>query len=152
MIFCDLRGFTRHAEQSAHKLFALLERVSAALSVMTRHILSHGGVIGDFHGDAVMGFLGWPFPQRDAPHRASQAALEIQAEFARAKLASDEQLAQFQIGIGIATGRGVAGKIGSHDQVKVTAFGPVVNLASRLESLTKAFTPPYCSMALLLAC
>jgi adenylate cyclase len=139
VIFCDLRGFTRHAEQSAHNLFALLEHVSAALSVMTRHILAHGGVIGDFHGDAVMGFWGWPFPQRDAPQRAARAALEIQVEFARAKLASDAQLAQFQIGIGIATGRGVAGKIGSHDQVKVTAFGPVVNLASRLESLTKAF-------------
>jgi adenylate cyclase len=45
----------------------------------------------------------------------------------------------FRCGIGIATGRAVAGRIGTVDQVKVTAFGPVVNLASRLEGLTKSF-------------
>ena len=43
----------------------------------------------------------------------------------------------FRVGIGIANGRAVAGKIGTADQVKVTVFGPVANLASRLESLTR---------------
>ena len=51
-------------------------------------------------------------------------------------------LANFQVGIGIAHGRAVAGKIGTVDQVKVTVFGPVVNLASRLESMTKQLRVP----------
>ena len=48
-------------------------------------------------------------------------------------------LGGFQTGIGIASGKAVAGKIGSSDQVKVTVFGPVVNLAARLEAMTRAF-------------
>jgi adenylate cyclase len=131
VLFCDLRGFTEQSERSAGELFELLSRVSRALGVMTHHILEHGGVVGDFHGDSAMGFWGWPLPQSDAVERACRAALGIQAAFT----ASTE--AAFRVGIGIASGRAVAGKIGSTDQVKVTVFGPVVNLASRLESMTK---------------
>jgi adenylate cyclase len=87
--------------------------------------------VGDFHGDAAMGFWGWPIEQSDAPRRACRAALEIRNAF-RSGTAAD-----FRVGIGIASGRAVAGKIGTADQVKVTAFGPVVNRASRLETLTR---------------
>ena len=66
VLFCDLRGFSRESERSADDLFGLLERVSRALGVMTHHILEEGGVIGDFHGDAAMGFWGWPIAQADA--------------------------------------------------------------------------------------
>ena len=61
--------------------------------------------------------------------RICRAALGIRAEF--------EATAGFHAGIGLATGKAVAGKIGTVDQVKVTVFGPVVNLASRLEGMTK---------------
>jgi adenylate cyclase len=54
----------------------------------------------------------------------------------------DHPLAGFRVGIGIATGPAVAGKIGTVDQVKVTVFGPVVNLASRLEGMTKILHTP----------
>jgi adenylate cyclase len=91
-------------------------------------------VIGDFHGDAAMGFWGWPLPQTDAAMRAAEAAIRIRRENASA-----EEANRFRCGIGIASGRAVAGRIGTSDQVKVTAFGPVVNLASRLEGITKAF-------------
>jgi len=134
VMFCDLRGFSRRSEQDSDKLLQLLERVSDALGVMTGHILETGGVIGDFHGDAAMGFWGWPLDQTDIAIRAAEAALRIQQKN-RAGSADD----RFRCGIGIATGRAVAGRIGTVDQVKVTAFGPVVNLASRLEGLTKAF-------------
>ena len=69
-------------------------------------------------------------------------ALAIRAEFEAASERADDPLADFRIGIGIATGRAVAGKIGTVDQVKVTVFGPVVNLASRLESMTKILHAP----------
>ncbi len=142
VLFCDLRGFTSRSEQESHDLLGLLNRVSQALGVMTKHILGHGGVVGDFHGDAAMGFWGWPFTQADAIERACRAGLAIRAAFEEARHSGDPSLAGFRIGIGIASGRAVAGKIGTVDQVKVTVFGPVVNLASRLESLTKTLQAP----------
>ena len=137
VLFCDLRGFSRKSEQSADDLLGLLERVSQAMGVMTQNILDQGGVVGDFHGDAAMGFWGWPFAQADAIQRACLAALAIRAEFVAAGRPNNHPLTDFQIGLGLATGPAVAGKIGTVDQVKVTVFGPVVNLASRLENLTK---------------
>ncbi|HJN13651.1 MAG: adenylate/guanylate cyclase domain-containing protein [Pirellulaceae bacterium] len=142
VLFCDLRGFALKSEQSSENLLGLLQRVSTALGVMTRHILQQGGVIGDFHGDAAMGFWGWPLPQEDRVARACRAALQIRREFAAAATDEDHSLHDFRAGIGIASGTAVAGKIGTVDQVKVTVFGPVVNLASRLEGMTKLLRAP----------
>ena len=129
VMFCDLRGFSLETEKHADDLLGLLQRVSRALGVMTRQIRRQGGVVGDFQGDAAMGFWGWPLAQDDAVERICRAALAIRAEL--------EATAGFRAGMGIATGKAVAGKIGTVDQVKVTVFGPVVNLASRLEGMTK---------------
>jgi len=142
VLFCDLRGFARQSEQAADDLLGLLHRVSDALGVTTRHIFDQGGVVGDFHGDAAMGFWGWPFAKEDGVLRACRAALDIRAAFESASRDQDLPLADFSIGIGVATGRAVAGKIGTVDQVKVTVFGPVVNLAARLEGMTKLLHAP----------
>lgn len=133
VMFCDLRGFTRRSEQESEGLLKLLGSVSDALGTMTKHILETGGVIGDFHGDSAMGFWGWPLEQSDTAIRAIRAASSIRKQ----NLTQSQD--GFRCGIGLASGRAVAGRIGTVDQVKVTAFGPVVNLASRLEGLTKAF-------------
>jgi adenylate cyclase len=142
VMFCDLRGFSRQAERQARDLRALLQRVSQALGVMTQNILDQSGVIGDFHGDAAMGFWGWPLPQPDAVERACQAALAIRTFFEAVGRKRDHPLAGFRAGIGIASGRALAGKIGTVNQVKVTVFGPVVNLASRLEGMTRILHAP----------
>lgn len=142
VLFCDLRGFSKEAEQWRDKLEGLLNRVSEALGVMTQNILKHGGVIGDFQGDAAMGFWGWPLPAPNGPLNACLAALDIRAEFQRAANQPGHPLADFRVGIGIAHGRAVAGKIGTADHAKVTVFGPVANLASRLESMTKQLRVP----------
>jgi adenylate cyclase len=137
VMFCDLRGFSRTSERGAGKLFDLLTRVSQALGVMTHEILEHGGVIGDFQGDAAMGFWGWPLPEPNAAERAARAALAIRSAFEAAALEPENPMADFQVGIGLASGPAVAGKIGTTDHVKVTVFGPVVTLAARLESMTR---------------
>lgn len=142
VLFCDLRGFSRSSEKSSDDLLGLLRRVSESLGIMTHHILDQGGVVGDFHGDAAMGFWGWPLAQKDSIQRACQAALGVRADFEDAARNSGHLLADFRMGIGISTGRAVAGKIGTVDQVKVTVFGPVVNLASRLEGMTKLLRAP----------
>ncbi|MBN1396137.1 MAG: adenylate/guanylate cyclase domain-containing protein [Pirellulales bacterium] len=134
VMFCDLRGFSRESERHSGDLLGLLQQVSNALGVMTRRIREQGGVVGDFQGDAAMGFWGWPLPQSDAVLRTCRAALAVRSEF--------EAATGFRAGIGIATGPAVAGKIGTVDQVKVTVFGPVVNLASRLEGMTRIIQAP----------
>jgi adenylate cyclase len=81
VLFCDLRGFSREAEQNADDLMGLLKRVSEALGVMTSHIMKSDGVVGDFQGDAAMGFWGWPIDQGDSAARACLAALAIRTQF-----------------------------------------------------------------------
>ena len=142
VLFCDLRGFSLEMERQAGNLLELLNRVSRALGVMTHQILDLGGVVGDFQGDAAMGFWGWPLAQDDAVLRTCRAALAIRAEFEAAARDPQSPLAGFQAGIGIASGNAVAGKIGTVDQVKVTVFGPAVNLASRLEGMTRLLGAP----------
>lgn len=142
VMFCDLRGFSRRAEADRDDLTGLLDRVSQALGVMTRHISEHGGVIGDFQGDSAMSFWGWPVATDDDPLKACRAALAIRAEFAEAARTSGHPLADFRMGMGLARGTAVAGRIGTGEHFVFSAFGPVVNLASRLEGMTKHLHVP----------
>ena len=138
VLFCDVRGFSKKSEQAQHGLRELLDRVSDALGVMTCGIIKYDGVIADFQGDAALGFWGWPAPHEDDRLSACRAALHIHQEFQRALHDSRHTLAGFQVGIGVAHGRAIAGKIGTKEQIKVGAFGPTVNLGARLEGLTKS--------------
>lgn len=142
VMFCDVRGFSRKVEMSASNLLGVLERVSKALGVMSQCILDRRGVIADFLGDAAMSFWGWPLVQADDVQNACLAALAIRRDFESFSKRVDHPLSDFRVGIGIASGPGVAGQIGSLDQAKVTVFGPSVNLASRLEGLTKILHVP----------
>jgi adenylate cyclase len=142
VMFCDLRGFSRQAEAAGSNLSELLSRVSQALGVMTQHISAHGGVIGDFQGDAAMGFWGWPVAATDDPLHACRAALAIRGAFTDAARTPGHPLADFRMGIGLSRGQAVAGRIGTGEHFVFTAFGPVVNLASRLEGMTKQLRVP----------
>lgn len=142
VLFCDVRGFSRKVEESRDNLEDLLAQVSEALSVMTRSILKYEGVIADFQGDATLGFWGWPSSTPEAALLACRAALRIHSVFAEAQQNPRSPLHGFQIGIGVTFGQAIAGRIGSHEQIKVGVFGPVVNLASRLQDLTKQLGSP----------
>lgn len=136
-IYCDLRGFSRIVSEGSADLHALLNRISAALSVMTHSIIEQEGVIADFQGDSALGFWGWPLALTNGPIPACRAALQIQRIFHKAAASHDLELKGFHVGIGIASGRAIAGRIGTRDHAKIGVFGPVVNVASRLEGLTK---------------
>jgi adenylate cyclase len=140
VLFCDLRGFSRITE--AEVLEDICDRVSEALGVMTRNILYQEGVISDFQGDAAMGFWGWPFAGDAQVEQAARTALAIRREFQQFARRRDHPLTDFRCGIGLAHGPAIAGRLGTLDQFKVGVFGPVVNLAARLESLTKTFGVP----------
>jgi len=137
VLFCDVRGFSRKVEQSKKRLDQLLERVSYALSAMTRSILRFEGVIADFQGDASLAFWGWPNPLEEGGLSACRTAISIYRTFYLANQDPDHPLCDFQVGIAVGYGHAIAGQIGSDDQIKVGVFGPVVNLTSRLEGVTK---------------
>ncbi|MFO0965943.1 MAG: adenylate/guanylate cyclase domain-containing protein [Gemmataceae bacterium] len=142
VLFCDLRGFSRITEEGEQRLQDVWDRVSEALGIMTRNILDKDGVIGDFQGDAAMGFWGWPQRRDDQVEMAARAALAIRKEFWQASLKTNHPLSNFACGLGIAHGKAFAGRLGTMDQIKVGVFGPVVNRAARLESMTKHFQVP----------
>ncbi|MCA9067698.1 MAG: adenylate/guanylate cyclase domain-containing protein, partial [Planctomycetaceae bacterium] len=142
-LMCDLRGFSKRIEPATgSKLKNHLMDVSQALGVMTRSIFRHDGVVGDYQGDSALGFWGWPIDGKDGPLPACRAAILIQEEFRKAQDNGIGPLAGLRMGIGIAHGRALAGKIGTEIHAKVGAFGPVVERVSTLESLTKTFRVP----------
>src|SRR5262249_50274987 len=142
VLFCDLRGSCRVADENRDDLAGLWDRVGESLGIMTSSIIDQGGVIGDFQGDAAMGFWGWPIPDDDQAGRAARAALAIRRRFAQTAKQKGTSPTDFSCGIGIASGRAIAGRLGTYDQAKVSVYGPKVNLASRLESMTKLFRVP----------
>lgn len=144
VLFCDLRGFSKRSETLQHDLLMLLKSVSEALGVMAEGVLGLDGAIADFQGDAILGFWGWPLPHPEGPLPACRAALRIDAEFRRVNAVGHELLKGLTCGVGIAYGTALAGKIGTDRQSKIGVFGPVVDLGSRLESLTKQFGVSIC--------
>ncbi len=137
VLFCDLRGSSRFADRWEHDLQGLWHRLCDALSIMSHCIADFGGVLGDFHGDAAMGFWGWPIVDRQGAEKAARAALAIRRRFEALADQPGHPLHAFRCGIGIASGRAIAGRLGTPEQFKVTVYGPPVNLAARLETLTK---------------
>eukprot|EP01035_Chromulina_nebulosa_P037215 gene37215-50214_t len=136
VLFADLRGFTTLSEHlPAPELLALLNRY---LDRMSAAIEAHGGVIDKFIGDAIMALFGAPVAQADAADRALAAAVAMEKALAELnrELAA-EGIAPLAIGVGINTARVVAGNIGSHRRLNYSVIGDGVNVASRLQSLTR---------------
>ncbi len=136
ILFADLRGFTTLSENlPPRELLTLLNRY---LDRMSAEIEAHGGVIDKFIGDAIMALFGAPVPQGDAARRAVAAALAM--ERALAKLNTElaaEGRPPLAIGVGVNTARVVAGNIGSQRRLNYSVIGDGVNVASRLQSLTR---------------
>src|SRR5262249_50774831 len=84
VLFRDRRGSCRIVEEGSGDLQRLWETVSEALAIMTDAIIQFDGVIGDFQGDAAMGFWGWPLSADDQVEQAVRAALTIRKHFAHA--------------------------------------------------------------------
>jgi adenylate cyclase len=136
VLFSDLRDFTTLSERLAPtEVLALLNRY---LDRMTTIIEKHGGVIDKYIGDAIMALFGAPVAIPDAAARAVAAARDMadSLEEMNRELAATGQPA-LAFGIGINTARVVAGNMGSKTRLNYTVIGDGVNLASRIEGLTK---------------
>jgi len=136
ILFCDLRDFTTFSEKlPPTEVLALLNRY---LDRMSAIIEQHGGVIDKYIGDAIMALFGAPVAAPDAPGRAIAAARDMARalDLLNRELSAEGKPA-LAFGIGINTARVVAGNMGSKTRLNYTVIGDGVNLASRLEGLTK---------------
>ncbi len=135
VLFSDIRGFTTLSEKRTAE--QVVELLNDYFSRQVKVIFAHHGTMDKFIGDAIMAFWGAPVDDENQAVHAVEAALamcDTLLEF-RKHLADD--LEQFDVGIGIHTGPGVVGFIGSENRLDYTAIGDTVNLASRIEGQTK---------------
>lgn len=141
ILFSDLRGFTRYAEDLPPE--QLVAELNAYLDAMVRVIKSEGGVVDKFVGDSIMAVFGAFESPETAAARAVRAAHGMQRALARH---NRERVARglpaLRHGIGVHVGHVVAGNIGNADRLQYTVIGDAVNLASRLESACKELNVP----------
>ncbi len=140
VLFTDIRNFTAISESLGPR--AVVEMLNTYLAQACEPILTQGGTVDKFIGDAVMAVFGSPVLYPDHARRALRAALDLarKAQAFRAWMQqrfADQELPDFAIGIGIHTGEAIVGNIGSPKRLEFTAIGDTVNTASRLEGLTK---------------
>ena len=140
VLFSDIRNFTTISE--ILKPDEVVEMLNAYFERLCEPVLEEGGSIDKFIGDAIMAEFGAPLPLTDHPLRAVRAALrmaEIATEFCdwMQNRFPARGLPPFAIGIGVHTGPAIIGSIGSKKRSEYTAIGDTVNVASRLEGVTK---------------
>jgi len=138
ILFSDIRGFTSLSE--AVPADKVVEMLNYYFSVMTDTIFNHHGTIDKFIGDAIMAFWGAPIKEARHADKALQAAIEMDLRMTEVNRWLDEKgYPNLQVGIGINSGNVILGNIGSEQKLDYTIIGDNVNLASRLEGLTKQY-------------
>jgi adenylate cyclase len=140
VLFSDLRNFTSMSERlTPQEMLGVLNRYFTRMDAI---IAQHGGVVDKYMGDALMALFGAPLANPDDADRAMQAALDMTAALDDLNRRWQKRgLPTIGVGIGINTDVVVAGNMGSQTRLNYTVIGDGVNLASRLEGLTK--TPEY---------
>jgi class 3 adenylate cyclase len=135
VLFVDIRGYTTYSEARAvGTVFSMLNRYIEAVSAV---IQRRGGTVVEFLGDGVMAVFGAPDALPDHARVSVQAAREVVATVRRLALGPADPDAPIAVGVGIASGRAFVGNIRTSDRLVYTAVGDVVNLASRIQSLTR---------------
>lgn len=136
ILLTDIRGFTAISEQmDPWDVFNLL---NAYFPRLINVVFRHQGMVDKFIGDSILAVFGVPVPREDDPLRAARAALEMRKEL---RTINRERARKGQttveMGIGITSGTVISGNVGSERRMDYTVIGDPVNLAARLEGLTK---------------
>ena len=139
VMFCDIHGFSGISESLEPKQLASL--LNTLLTPLTGIIYKHGGVVDKYLGDGVMAFWGAPLDDPQHAGNSLLAAFEIQEALATLRPQFESRgWPPIRMGIGINTGMVSVGNMGSSYRVAYTAVGDSVNLASRLQDLTRLFS------------
>lgn len=141
VLFADIRGFTELCEsRPPEDVVRLLNRY---FNLMVGDITRAGGVVDKFIGDAVMAVFGGVVPLEHPADQALKTAQQMRQSLGELNRALEaEGLAPLENGIGIHFGWALQGNIGSNDRKEFTVIGAAVNLAARLEGLTKCLGVP----------
>ncbi len=138
VLFSDIRGFTSLSEKLDPEVVVNL--LNQYLTVMTEIIFRHGGTVDKFEGDGILVFFGAPQYHENHPEQAVRTAIEMRDRLDELQdlwqERSDEPL---RIGVAIHTGEVMVGNIGSSRRMDYTVIGDTVNLAARLQDLTKEY-------------
>jgi adenylate cyclase len=138
MLFSDIRGFTSMSEKVEPEQVA--EMLREYLTEMTEVVFRHGGTVDKYIGDCIMALYNAPFDDLDHAANAVRTALELQERTLTVSARWEQTLGgQIRNGVGINTGEVVVGALGSRQRLEYTAIGDAVNLAARLEGLTKEY-------------
>ncbi|HET7670276.1 MAG TPA: adenylate/guanylate cyclase domain-containing protein [Burkholderiales bacterium] len=135
LLFSDIRGFTTLSEtRRPEEVVAILNRY---FSLQVDVVFSHGGSLDKFIGDCIMALWGAPLDDGDHARHAVACALDMADTLQAFKRELGAEATDFDVGIGLHSGPAVVGLIGSERRREYTAIGDTVNLASRIEGLTK---------------
>jgi adenylate cyclase len=138
IFFSDIRGFTSISEKLQPEQVA--EMLKEYLSEMTEVVFRHGGTVDKYIGDCVMALYNVPFADPDHAVNAIRTALEFQERTLAVSRTWEARVGvTIRNGVGINTGEAVVGTLGSRQRLEYTAIGDAVNLAARLESITKDY-------------
>jgi len=138
VFFSDIRDFTPLAERLAPE--EVVELLNYYFKEMTNIAFKYGGTVDKYIGDAIMVEFGAPLPRPNDEELAVRMAVEMQERMKELRVLWKSQgKEQFDIGCGINSGEAVVGFMGTDRKMEYSALGDTVNIASRLESLTKEY-------------
>jgi adenylate cyclase len=138
IFFSDVRGFTAMSETMEPE--QVVEMLNEYMTRMVSIIRAHNGIVDKYVGDAIMAIWGVPIGGPDDQLNAVKACIAMRAELANLnELRISRGQSALKIGMGLNTGSVIAGNIGSDEKMEYTVIGDSVNLASRMESMTKEY-------------
>ena len=141
VVFSDIRDFTSLSERLSPE--TIVDSLNQYFSIMVDLIIQRNGIVDKYIGDAIMAFFGAPVSRDDDAYQSVCASLDM---IDGLELFNDWQIKRerprFRIGIGISFGPVTIGNIGSEKKMDYTVIGDMVNLASRLQDLTKVYGVP----------
>jgi len=135
VLFSDIRGFTSLSEQRSAT--QVVELLNSYFNRQVEIIFAHRGTLDKFIGDCIMAFWGAPVANANQEIDAINAALAMEDHLQHFREKLPPELRQFDVGIGIHSGEAIVGMIGAERRIDYTAIGDTVNLASRIEGVTK---------------